>query len=406
MKSIRVLFFFLMWTGMLHAAIPENLELQPLFSLNNPLAVRHAGDGTGRLFIIEQAGTIRIYDGSSLLATPFLDITAKVNSGGERGLLGIDFDPDYSNNGYFYVNYTKASPNSGDTIIERYQVSAGDPNIADPASGQVIMRIDQPASNHNGGDIHFGPDGYLYIGMGDGGGGGDTSNYAQRNDELLGAMLRIDVTPNVSGLPYSDSFEAATAAVAAANNKCGLDAAVYSIPVDNPFAQDPTKCGEIWAYGLRNPWRWSFDKLTGDLITSDVGQNVAEEVNFQAASSVGGENYGWRCREGARDFNTSLCTPGDVYTEPVIDLPHSANDGCSVMGGYVYRGPITELTGLYVYSDYCGGEMYFATISPGTWTSEFWQDVGFGTKSFGEDEAGNIYVIIGNTINIIALATE
>ncbi|MCF6264202.1 MAG: PQQ-dependent sugar dehydrogenase [Xanthomonadales bacterium] len=393
-KALILLFIFL--SGSLYAAIPANLELQLLFSLSNPLTVRHAGDGSGRLFIIEQAGTIRIYNGTSVLEAPFLDINLKVSSGGERGLLGLDFDPDFSNNGYFYVNYTKSSPNFGDTIIERYKVSS-DPNVADPASAQVIMRIDQPAENHNGGDIHFGPDGYLYIGMGDGGGSGDSGNNAQENDNLLGAILRIDVNPSIL---LRDSFEAAVVTA----NKCGLGAAVYSIPADNPFAQDPSKCGEIWAYGLRNPWRWSFDRLTGDLITADVGQDVAEEVNFQPTSSNGGENYGWRCREGARDFNTTMCTPGDEYVEPVIDLPHSANDGCSVIGGYVYRGPITGLAGLYVYSDLCGGEMYFATISAGTWTSEFWQDVGFGTTSFGEDEAGNVYMIIGNTINLIGLA--
>jgi len=402
MKNIKALILLSMFLfGWLYAAIPANLELQPLFSLNNPLTVRHAGDGSGRLFIIEQAGTIRIYNGTLVLATPFLDISAKVSSGGERGLLGLDFDPAFSNNGYFYVNYTKNNLNSGDTIIERYKVSSDDPNIVDPASAQVIMRIGQTASNHNGGDIHFGPDGYLYIGMGDGGGSGDSGNDAQENDNLLGAMLRIDVSPR--GL-LRDSFETVVEGLAT-DNKCGLDTAVYSIPADNPFAQDPSKCGEIWAYGLRNPWRWSFDRLTGDLITADVGQNVAEEINFQPASSTGGENYGWRCREGARDFNTSLCTAGDEYVEPVIDLPHSANDGCSVIGGYVYRGPITDLTGLYIYSDYCGGEMYFATISTSTWTSEFWQDVGFGTKSFGEDEVGNVYVIIGNSINLIGLGS-
>ncbi len=374
-----------------YCALPVNLQRTRLFSANEPIAVRHAGDGSGRLFIVEQAGTIKIYNGTSLLATNFIDISAKVASGGERGLLGLDFDPNYASNGFFYVNYTKNGSNFGDTIIERYSVTAN-ANIADSTSGQVIMRIPQTASNHNGGDIHFGPDGYLYIGMGDGGGAGDVPNNAQNLALLLGKMLRIDVSS--TELVYSDSFENPS-------NLCGLDSVTgsYKIPNDNPFINQAGQCAEIWSYGLRNPYRWSFDKQTGDLIMGDVGQNLYEEVNFQSASSVGGENYGWRCREGAHDFNTSMCTGSEVFTEPVIDLPQASDGGCSVMGGYVYRGSaIPAIQGLYIFSDYCGGEMNFATPTGATWSFEMLEDVNFGTRGFGEDEAGEIYHIFNSDI--------
>jgi glucose/arabinose dehydrogenase len=390
MKKAYFLTVLLMVSLTTVAQIPANLALQEIVDMggsNRPLTIRHSGDGSGRLFIVEQDGTIHIFDGSSILAIPFLDISNIVNSGGnEQGLLGLAFDPGYATNGYFYVNYTKSGSNSGDTIIERYSVDSTDPNIADAASGQVIMRIDQPFSNHNGGNILFGPDAYLYIGMGDGGSGGDPQNNAQNQSKLLGKMLRIDVSNHI----YSGSFEAPLAPASV----CGLDSSPgsYQIPGDNPYASDASKCSEIWAYGLRNPWRWSFDKLTGDLIIGDVGQNAYEEVNFQAATNNTAVNYGWRCREGAHDYDTSLCSGSDVYTEPVIDLPQNVDSGCSVMGGYVYRGPITAINGMYIFSDYCAGNMNFATPSAGTWPFTTWQNVGFGTYSFGEDEQGNVYV--------------
>ena len=392
MKNLKYKFILLLFSISVFAQIPANLERQFLFSVTDPIAVRHAGDGSNRLFIVEQAGTIKIYDGTNLLATDFIDLSAKITSGGERGLLGLDFDPDFVNNGYFYVNYTKNGVNSGDTIIERYSVDAVNPNIGDPNSGVVILRVPQPFSNHNGGDIHFGPDGYLYIGMGDGGGGGDTQNNAQTKSTLLGKMLRIDVSQNII---FDNSFETPNTIT-----QCGLDSTPgsYIIPADNPFVTESSTCGEIWALGLRNPYRWSFDRVTGDLIIGDVGQNAFEEVDFQAATSLGGENYGWSCREGAHDFDTSHCAGNEVFTEPVIDLPQSSNNGCSVMGGYVYRGPITALVGLYVFSDFCGGEINFATPSAGTWSFELWQDVNFGTRGFGEDEQGNIYHIFNNDI--------
>ena len=335
---------------------------------------------------------IKIYDGSNLLPTNFLDITSKVSCCSERGLLGIEFDPDFPNNGYFYVNYTKSGDNPGDTIIERYKVSDSDPNIADPNSALVILRVHQPFLNHNGGDIHFGPDGYLYIGMGDGGSGGDPNNNAQNLNSLLGKMLRIDVNPDII---FNNSFET--------HNACGLDASQYTIPSDNPFAQDTNACGEIWAYGLRNPFRWSFDKMTGDLIIGDVGQDEFEEVDYQLASSTGGENYGWRCREGAHDYDLSECGMGDTYDEPVIDISHAENNGCSVIGGYVYRGPITEIQGLYIFSDYCGGEMNFASVGGPTWQFTTLNTDFFGTTGFGEDEQGNIYQIFNGAIRKLVL---
>lgn len=374
--------------------IPPNLSLELQYSLTSPLTVRHAGDGSGRVFSITQGGTIRIYDTntSTLITTPFLDISSKIVSGGEQGLLGLDFDPDFSNNGYFYVNYTKSSPNQGDTVIERYQVSAGNPNIADPNSGHIILRIDQPYSNHNGGDIHFGPDGYLYIGMGDGGSGNDPLNNAQTLDNLLGKILRINVSPDII---FTDSVEV--------NDKCGLDQGHYFTPSDNPFISNSGECAEMWTYGWRNPWRWSFERQTGDMIVGDVGQNAYEEVSFQDSSSIGGENYGWSCREGAHDNpNTSElnCNDGRVFVEPVIDINRTSNGDCSVMGGYVYQGSaIPALQGLYVFSDYCGGNINFAFPNgQNTWAYSSWQDVGFGIRSFGEDENGEVYVIQNNNV--------
>ncbi|NJL29903.1 MAG: PQQ-dependent sugar dehydrogenase, partial [Thermoanaerobaculia bacterium] len=260
------------------------------FSLTRPVAIRNAGDGSGRIFIVEQPGTIRIYDitTGTLLATPFLDITALVDdSGNEQGLLGLAFHPNYVSNGFFYVNYTWDHPSLplDRTRIVRYTRSAGNPNVADTASALVLLEIEQDFSNHNGGDIHFGPDGYLYIGMGDGGSGGDPNNRAQSINQLLGKMLRIDVDGTPPPMP---------------NDLCGL-VTNYGIPPGNPFAGGSGDCDEIWALGMRNPWRWSFDRANGDLFIGDVGQgpsNPREEIDFQPAASTGGENYGWSCREG------------------------------------------------------------------------------------------------------------
>ena len=401
--------FFISCAG---GILPTNLERQNLnLNLFAPVTVRHAGDGSGRIFIAEQGGTIKIYNGTNLLATNFLDISSKVLNSGERGLLGLDFDPGFAANGHFYVYYSKNGSNSSDSVIERYTVS-NNVNIADPTSGTVIMRIEQPSTNHNGGDIHFGPDGYLYIGLGDGGGSGDTNNNAQNTGNLLGAMLRIDVIPEVLLKNSFESISTNKNSKGIVINKCGLDSTVgsYVIPPDNPFINDINSCAEIWSYGLRNPYRWSFDKLTGDMIIGDVGQGAFEEVDFQPASSNGGENYGWRCREGANDFNTSLCTGMEVFTEPVIDIARNASApavNCSVMGGYVYRGTaIPALQGRYIYSDYCNGEINFTNAALGDWSFDTLEDVGFGTRGFGEDEAGEVYHIFGNQIYKFILSTE
>ncbi|HET8797114.1 MAG TPA: PQQ-dependent sugar dehydrogenase, partial [Thermoanaerobaculia bacterium] len=236
------------------------IAFEPVVSgVTRPVAIAHAGDA--RLFITLQDGRIVIWDGTRLLPEPFLDIRARVTSGGERGLLSVAFHPRYRENGFFFVNYTDLG---GDTVVARFKVSAADPNRADPASFRQILFVDQPFANHNGGQLQFGPDGFLYIGMGDGGSGGDPGNRAQNLNDLLGKMLRIDI-----------------------------DAEPYAIPPSNPFAGQPGRRGEIWASGLRNPWRFSFDRVNGDLWIADVGQGQWEEIDFQPYTSIGGENYGW-----------------------------------------------------------------------------------------------------------------
>ena len=301
---------------------PSDLEAVQLASgLNRPVAVRHAGDGSDRVFIIEKLGRIRIFDLSTntLLTTPFLDITGDVDDGGnEQGLLGLAFHPDYATNGFFYVNYTfdpGAQPDR--TRIERYTVS-GDPNVANASSAVNILEIVQDASNHNGGDIHFGPDGFLYIGMGDGGGAGDTGNNSQNPLELLGKMLRIDVdAATAEGVPLTD--QAANAF--GGGEDCGL-IQNYAVPGDNPFVGADGTCDEIWQIGVRNPFRFSFDRATGDMFIADVGQGAIEEVSFQPASSSGGENWGWRCYEGSNPFNTSGCLPQENYDFPILEYSH------------------------------------------------------------------------------------
>ncbi len=374
-----------MFSSTSYSQVPSDVGLELVGSVGNNVGVRHAGDGSNRLFVINQNGIIRIFDDQdNLLPTPFLDISSRVTCCGERGLLGLAFHPDYSNNGFFFVNYSKSGTNSGDTIIERYQVSA-DPNVADAGSGQVLMRIIQDFSNHNGGNIAFGPDGYLYIGMGDGGSGGDPENRAQVLASNLGKMLRIDVdNDNAPNHPAPANFEA---------DSCPQDTGNYAIPADNPFVTTPAgSCPEIWAYGLRNPWRFSFDKDTGDLFIGDVGQNAKEEIDFQPANSTGGENYGWKCREA--DQNFSGCT--GTFVEPILVKNHSQSR-CSITGGYMYRGPVNSIQGNYIYGDYCSGQVFFAQDSGTSWTEDLWSipagiSFAFNLTSFGEDEAGNIYI--------------
>ena len=284
-------------------AAPEIKARPVVTGVANPVAITHAGDGSGRLFITLQGGQIIIYDGTQVLPTPFLDITSLVSAGGERGLLGTAFHPSYANNGMLFVNYTDIN---GDTVIARYTVSVN-PNLADPNSAFILLTITQPFGNHNGGQLQFGPDGYLYIGMGDGGSGGDPLNNGQDIHTLLGAMLRLDVD---HGMPYA-------------------------IPPGNPYVFSDG-LDEIWAIGLRNPWRFSFDRETGDLYIGDVGQNLWEEIDYHAAGTPGGVNFGWRCREGTHDYSFF----GDCLTAELTDpiAEYSRAEGRSVTGGFVYRG--------------------------------------------------------------------
>ncbi len=341
--------------------------------IDRPVFTTYANDGTGRTFVLEQEGAIRIIDADgNLLPTPFLDIDGTVVGGDsgstEQGLLGLAFHPDYANNGRFYVNYTGSG---GDTRIAEYQVSAGDPNIADPATARIIMFYDQPFSNHNGGWLGFGPDGYLYISAGDGGSGNDPGNRAGNISQFLGKLHRIDVDGG-------DDFPSDP------NQN-------YAIPSDNPFVGVTNAVESIWAYGLRNPWRTSFDRQTGDLWIADVGQNQYEEVNFAPAGDTGGEHYGWRCREGFHATGLT-CAGGSDFTEPVHEYSHGA-DGCSITGGYAYRGCALgeAYQGKYFFSDFCSGRVWTLDPSDGfASTLEF--DAGFNVSSFGEMESGELLI--------------
>ncbi len=337
------------------------LGFEPVASgLGSPLGLVHAGDGSGRLFIVEQTGRIKIFDGAAVLATPFLDVSALVSCCGERGLLGVAFPPDYRTNGLFYVHYTNTA---GNTTLVRYRVSSN-PNVADATSAQILLNVTQPFANHNGGQIAFGPDRFLYMGLGDGGDAGDPGNRAQDLGTLLGKILRIDVN---SGAPYA-------------------------IPATNPFRSTPGAMPEIWAYGLRNPWRFSFDRQTGDLFIADVGQGQREEVNFQLATSPGGENYGWRLMEGTLCFNPSTNCNNGTLKLPVLEYDHSF--GCSITGGYRYRGQrFPQYAGRFFYGDFCSGRIWAAAQSGQTWSTTELMDTALSITSFGEDEGGELYVV-------------
>jgi len=345
-------------------------------TVSSPMHVTVPGDGSGRLFVVEQTGMIRIYDNGTLLPTPFLDIHTLVTCCGEQGLLSMAFHPDYTTNGYFYVYYINNLVSPGDITIARYSVS-GDPNVADPNSAQILVVIPHPTnSNHNGGQLFFGPtDGYLYAGTGDGGAGGDPPNNAQNLQVMLGKILRFDVD--------------GTGAV-----PCGQSAAMpYAIPPSNPFAGSATDCKEIWAYGVRNPWRYSFDRATSDLLIGDVGQDAYEEIDFQPAASAGGENYGWRRMEGFHCYNPgSNCDDGSL-TLPVLEQPHTAG-WCAIIGGYRYRGTaIPGLVGTYLYSDNCLGDIYSGTqAGDGSWSTALLKSTSLSVSGFGQDEAGELYV--------------
>ena len=321
--------------------------------------IQHAGSG-GRLFLVSQQGRILIFNGTQVLATPFLDISASVLFAGEQGLLGLAFHPDYATNGFFFVHYNNPA---GESVVARYEVSA-DPNVANAASGAILLTVQQPFSNHKGGQLRFGPDGFLYLALGDGGSGGDPNNNGQALNTLLGKLLRLDVD---SAMPYA-------------------------IPADNPFVGIPGARGEIWAFGLRNPWRFSFDRQTGDLFVADVGQGLWEEVDMQPAAGGGGRNYGWRLMEGKHCFNpASGCNSGTLVL-PIVEYGHPL--GCSITGGFRYRGAaLTDYIGAYVFGDLCNGIISGAAIdAQGAWHVTQLLDTTHTITTFGEDPAGELYV--------------
>jgi glucose/arabinose dehydrogenase len=351
-----------------------------------PTSLTNAGDA--RIFLTLRDGRIVIFQNGAVQATPFLDIRSLIGTQGEGGLLSVAFHPRFAENGFFYVNYT--DPGVAHTVIARYQVSAGDPNRADPASGRVLLRIDQPFTNHNGGQLAFGPDGYLYIGMGDGGAANDPACRAQRDDTLLGKLLRIDVDQNVNQAPF------------------------YGIPADNPFRGNLGGDGvpdEVWARGLRNPWRFAFDRETGDLWVGDVGQGTREEIDRQPAGSHGGENYGWKVMEGTLCFSRDACpgsTPAcnsSALTLPVLEYQNGTGGNCAVIGGTVYRGSrAPQLRGTYLFGDLCSGSVWGAKQrQDGSW--EVRRLAGaesvLGNESlvaFGEDRAGEVYAVTSSAL--------
>lgn len=327
--------------------------------LSQPLAIAHAGDGSGRLFVTLQEGRVMIFDGRQIVPKPFLDLRERVASGGERGLLSVAFHPDFANNRWFYVNYTDLA---GNTVVSRFRAARRAPNVALRRSETLVLSVTQPYANHNGGQLQFGPDGFLYIGTGDGGSGGDPENRAQDGGSLLGKLLRIDVNQSP-----------------------------YGIPTDNPFSNRTDIRPEIWAVGLRNPWRFSFDRATGDLYIADVGQDAWEEVNFQPAAGPGGLNYGWRRLEGRHCFNPPNACDDGTLTPPVLEYDHSVGE--SVTGGYVYRGSqVPELAGRYVYGDFISGRIWAARLEGSRWVNEEVAASPIAISSFGEDEAGELYL--------------
>ncbi|MEH6408159.1 MAG: PQQ-dependent sugar dehydrogenase [Leeuwenhoekiella sp.] len=362
MKKIIILLF--VFSGLNFYA--QQIDIESFATgFTKPLNIQNAGDD--RLFIVEQGGLIKIVSSDgNVNETPFLDLSPLISTGGEKGLLGLAFHPSYQTNGIFFVNYTNID---GNTTIAKFNVSTENADIADASSETIILTQTQPYSNHNGGCIAFGPDGYLYIGLGDGGNAGDPENRAQNLNTFLGKLLRLDIDSN----------------------------ATYAIPSDNPFIDNPDARDEIWAYGLRNPWKFSFDNGTGNLWIADVGQNIYEEIN-KVLATASGLNYGWRCYEADNTFNNeSTCPDINALTFPVANYSHD-NDGvfkCSVTGGYVYRGSeFPNLTGKYIFADYCSGEIGLITADGSDnyaiQYSEPFSDNAF--SSFGLDNAGEMYI--------------
>jgi glucose/arabinose dehydrogenase len=331
-----------------------------------PLQVTHAGDGSGRVFVVEQHGVIKIIEDGQVLARPFIDLTDRVSGAvlrgySEMGLLGLAFAPDYADSGVFYLNYVDKNQT---TRVSQFRVSADDPNLGDPSSEVILMTLRQPYPNHNGGHMAFGPDGYLYISLGDGGAANDPLVTGQNPADWYGSILRVAV--DGSG--------------------------TYSVPLDNPVTEDSRFAPEVWNYGLRNVWKFSFDRATGDMYLADVGQNLYEELNFVAAGEGAGANFGWSDFEGRHPFNRSSAPAGMV--EPFFEYPHRSGD-CSVTGGYVYRGEaVPALEAVYVFGDFCTGRMWASwRDAAGSWQTVEFLQAGFQLSAFGEDEAGELYAV-------------
>lgn len=346
------------------------VSLEPVVDgLTKPVFLTNAGAEDDRMFIVEQPGLIRIIADGELLPEPFLDIQDRVESqGSEQGLLSVAFHPEYATNGQFFVGYTARSETGvGDNTISRFSVSAENPDRADPTSEQVLIAIPDRFPNHNGGMVAFGPDGYLYAGFGDGGSQGDPDNNGQNPNTLFGSLVRLDVDNPAGGL-------------------------TYGVPDDNPYLGGGVGRPEVWATGLRNPWRFSFDRETGDLYIGDVGQSAIEEVDFLPAGSPGGANFGWNLMEGSTCYTEPACTRADL-TLPVAEYSHDL--GCSVTGGYVSRGEETpSLNGYYLYADYCTGYLWgLVRDENGVWLTSEPVETGLTVSSFGEDSAGNLYVL-------------
>ncbi len=370
---MRTLSAALLFTFFAQAQTAE-LRLEPIITgLQSPIDIQSARDGSGRLFIVQQGGQIRIWRNGQLSPTPFLDIATRTNRNGECGLLGLAFPPNFATKRHFYVNYT--DPQCRNSIVARYSLTSD--NAADPASERIILRVTQPFTNHNGGQLQFGPDGYLYIGFGDGGSARDPMNAGQDRRTLLGKMLRLDV-------------------------ESGGD--TYRVPPTNPFAGNADTLPEIWALGLRNPWRYSFDRLTGDLWIADVGQNRAEEISVQPANSRGGENYGWRVMEGFRCLSDPCNSTGSVL--PVHEYGRAQGD-LSITGGYVYRGPIASaLTGTYIYADYVSGRIWGIDSR---FQNRLLLESRINISTFGEDEDGTLYLAdhgAGRVLRLIPLPLD
>ena len=359
-RTSRALLFAAVMCLVACAAAPPDTDAEPKLievagGFSSPVSIAHADDD--RLFIVEKGGTISILQDGAKVEEPFLDIRGDVSTSGEQGLLGLAFPEDFGQTGLFYVYYTDTN---GDSVLSRF---ASDGQVADRGSEQVLLTQSQPFGNHNGGQLAFGPDGHLYLGLGDGGSGGDPQGNGQDLGTLLGKLLRVDIS--------------------------GEELAV---PSDNPFVSTEGARPEIWAYGLRNPWRFSFDRETGDLYIADVGQNAFEEVNFQPATSTGGENYGWKIMEANDCFEPRSGCDQSGLVLPVIAYPHGGQWGSSISGGYVYRGSsVSSLAGAYVFADYVSGRIWTASAAD-EWAVAPLLESGFNVSTFGQDAAGELYV--------------